>query len=347
MRYQLLGNSGLRVSELCLGTMTFGDVLGWGADFDESRRMFETYLAAGGNFIDTANNYTMGTSEGFLGDLIGPHRERLVVATKATMAPARDDPNAGGNHRKNIVQTVETSLTRLKTSYLDLLWIHAWDAITPIEELMRTLDDLVRQGKVLYVGISNTPAWVIAQANTIASLRGWTPFAGIQVEYNLAERTPEREMLPMARALGLGVTAWSPLAAGLLTGKYRERANGTDDASPKRGDATVVPHHHERTLAIADGVVDVAEEIGCPPAQVALAWVRQQGAIPVLGGRNAAQIAGNIDSLEITLSAEQLARLDEATAIVHGYPTDFLARDGVRGSVYGGMRGQIKDPRLA
>ena len=343
MRYQLLGNSGLRVSELCLGTMTFGDVLGWGADFDESRRMFETFLEAGGNFVDTANNYTLGTSEAFLGELIGPHRDRLVVATKATMTTARDDPNAGGNQRKNIVQTVDRSLERLKTSYLDLLWIHAWDGITPVEELMRTLDDLVRQGKVLYVGISNTPAWVVSQANTIASLRGWTPFVGIQVEYNLAERTPEREMLPMAKALGLGVTAWSPLAAGLLTGKYRQQ---NDESGPKRGDATTVPHLHERTLGIADRVVDVAEEIGCPPAQVALAWVRQQGAIPVLGGRNHQQIVGNIESLDVTLSAAQLARLDEASAIVHGYPTDFLARDGVRGSVYGGMRDRIDDPRL-
>lgn len=344
MRYHLLGNSGLRVSELCLGTMTFGDVLGWGADFDESRRMFETFLEAGGNFVDTANNYTLGTSEQFLGELIGPHRERLVVATKATMTPVRDDPNAGGNHRKNIVQTVETSLRRMKTDYLDLLWIHAWDQITPIEELLRTLDDLVRQGKVLYVGISNTPAWVIAQANTIASLRGWTPFVGIQIEYNLAERTPEREILPMAKALGLGVTAWSPLAAGLLTGKYRQQ--GADGAA-KRGDAMQVPHFHERTLAIGDSVVDVAEEIGCPPAQVALAWVRQMGAIPVLGGRNQAQIAGNVASLEITLTPEQLAKLDEVTAIDPGYPTTFLARDGVRGSVYGGMRDKITDPRLA
>jgi aryl-alcohol dehydrogenase-like predicted oxidoreductase len=343
MRYQLLGTSGLRVSELCLGTMTFGDVLGWGADFDESRRMFDTFLEAGGNFVDTANNYTLGTSEQFLGELIGPHRDRLVVATKATMTASRDDPNAGGNHRKNIVQTVETSLKRLKTDYLDLLWIHAWDAITPVEELMRTLDDLVRQGKVLYVGISNTPAWVVAQANTIASLRGWTPFAGIQVEYSLAERTPEREMLPMAKALGLGVTAWSPLAAGLLTGKYRQQ---NADGGPKRADAGSVPLMSERSLEIADRVVDVAEEIGCPPAQVALAWVRQQGAIPVLGGRNQSQIAGNIASLDVTLSAEHLARLDEATAIVHGYPTDFLGREGVQGSVYGGMRDRIDAPGL-
>jgi aryl-alcohol dehydrogenase-like predicted oxidoreductase len=343
MRYQLLGNSGLRVSELCLGTMTFGDALGWGADFDESRRMFETFLEAGGNFVDTANNYTLGTSEQFVGELIGPHRDRLVVATKATMTTARDDPNAGGNHRKNIVQTVETSLKRLKTEYLDLLWIHAWDAITPVEELMRTLDDLVRQGKVLYVGVSNAPAWVVAQANTIASLRGWTPFSGIQVEYSLAERTPERDLLPMARALGLGVTAWSPLAAGLLTGKYRQQHAGR---GPKRADAGPVPLMSERALEIADRVVDVAEEIGCPPAQVALAWVRQQGVIPVLGGRNQAQIAGNIDSLNVTLSEAQLARLDEATAIVHGYPSDFLAREGVRGSVYGGMRDRIDAPGL-
>jgi aryl-alcohol dehydrogenase-like predicted oxidoreductase len=323
--------------------MTFGDVLGWGADFAESSRMFETFLAAGGNFVDTASNYTLGTSEQFLGEFIGPYRERLVVATKATMTTARDDPNAGGNQRKNLVQTVERSLQRLKTGYLDLLWIHAWDAITPVEELMRTLDDLVRQGKVLYVGISNAPAWIVSQANTIASLRGWTPFVGIQVEYNLAERTPERDMLPMAKALGLGVTAWSPLAAGLLTGKYRQRDG---EGGPKRGDATTVPHNHERTLAIADEVVNVAEEIGCPPAQVALAWVRQQGAIPVLGGRNQQQIAGNIHSLDVTLTSSHLARLDQASAIVHGYPNDFLAREGVQGSVYGGMRGQIDDARL-
>lgn len=344
MRYHLLGNSGLRVSELCLGTMTFGDVLGWGADFDESQRMFDTYLEAGGNFVDTANNYTQGISEQFLGRLIGPHRHRLVVATKATMTGKRDDPNAGGNHRKNIVQTVETSLKRMGTEYLDLLWIHAWDGVTPVEELMRTLDDLVRQGKVLYVGISNTPAWVVSQANTIASLRGWTPFVGIQVEYSLIERTPEREMLPMASALGLGVTSWSPLGAGILTGKYRQQG-GAD--GPKRGDATTVPHFTERSLSIADRVVDLAEEIGCLPAQVALAWVRQKGAIAVLGGRNRDQIAGNLASLDVTLSAAQVTQLDEASAIEHGYPTSFLARDGVRGSVYGGMRDAIDDPRLS
>lgn len=344
MRYQLLGTSGLRVSELCLGTMTFGDVLGWGADFDESQRMFDAFLEAGGNFVDTANNYTQGMSEQFLGKLIGPHRERLVVATKATMTGKRDDPNAGGNQRKNIVQTVEASLRRMGTEYLDLLWIHAWDGVTPVEELMRTLDDLVRQGKVLYAGISNAPAWIVSQANTMASLRGWTPFVGIQVEYSLIERTPEREMLPMANALGLGVTSWSPLGAGILTGKYRQQG-GVD--GPKRGDATTVPHFTERSLSIADRVVDVAEEIGCPPAQVALAWVRQKGAIAVLGGRNREQIAGNLASLDVTLSGAQLAHLDEASAIEHGYPTTFLARDGVRGSVYGGMRDAIDDPRLA
>ncbi|MCC6177103.1 MAG: aldo/keto reductase [Chloroflexi bacterium] len=344
MRYRLLGNSGLRVSELCLGTMTFGDVLGWGADFDESRRMFAAFLEAGGNFVDTANNYTQGTSEQFLGELIGPNRDRLVVATKATMTGQRDDPNAGGNHRKNIVQTVEASLTRLKTEYLDLLWIHAWDQITPVEELMRTLDDLVRQGKVLYVGISNTPAWVVAHANTLATLRGWTPFVGIQVEYSPIERTPERELLPMARALGLGVTSWSPLGAGLLTGKYRQQGGAS---GPKRGDAMTIPHFNERSLAIADVVAEVAAGIGRSPAQVALAWVRHHGAIPIVGGRSTTQIVDNLASLEVTLGETELARLDEVSAVESGYPTDFLARDGVRGSVYGGMRDRIDDPRLA
>jgi aryl-alcohol dehydrogenase-like predicted oxidoreductase len=343
LRYRLLGTSGLRVSELCLGTMTFGDVHGWGADFAESQRMFDAFLEAGGNFVDTASNYTLGHSEEFLGKLVVPHRDRVVLATKATMTPVRDDPNAGGNQRKNIVQTVETSLRRLQTDHIDLLWIHAWDAVTPVDELMRTLDDLVRQGKLLYVGISNTPAWIVAQANTLASLRGWTPFVGIQVEYSLIERTPEREMLPMARALGLGVTSWSPLGGGILTGKYRR---DREPGGPRRADTTALPHFGERALSIADRVVDVAEDVGCPPARVALAWVRQRGAIAVLGGRNHVQIVDNLASLDVTLSDTHLAQLDEVSAIDHGYPTSFLTREGARGSIYGGMRESIDDPRL-
>ena len=220
MRYRLLGKSGLRVSELCLGTITFGEEMGWGAPKEESRKVYDAFLEAGGNFIDTANVYTNGTSETFLGEFIKGHRERLVLATKYSLSPPRNDPNAAGNHRRNMMQAVEASLRRLQTDYIDLYWLHIWDQLTPVEEVMRAFDDLVRQGKILYAGVSDMPAWIVAKANTLADLRDWTPFVGLQIECSLIERTPERELLPMASSLGLGVTAWSPLAGGVLTGKY-------------------------------------------------------------------------------------------------------------------------------
>src|SRR6202050_5066184 len=201
MRYKLLGKSGLRVSEVCLGTMTFGEDWGWGSSTDESRKVYDAFLEAGGNFIDTANVYTNGTSEKLLGEFMTGHRDRIVLATKYTNAAPGNDPNAAGNHRKNMMQAVEASLQRLKTDYIDVYWLHIWDQITPVEEVMRGLDDLVRQGKVLYVGISGAPAWWIAQANTLAQLRGWSPFVGFQIEYSLIERTVERELVPMAKAL--------------------------------------------------------------------------------------------------------------------------------------------------
>src|SRR3981189_355792 len=220
MKYRLLGKSGLRVSEAALGTMTFGDEWGWGSPKAEAEKVYETYREAGGNFIDTANFYTGGTSERFVGEFIQGHRESVVLATKYSNAAPGNDPNAAGNHRKSMMHAVEVSLKRLQTDYIDLYWVHIWDEITPVEEVMRGLDDLVRQGKVLYVGISDAPAWWIAQANTLAHLRGWSPFAGLQIEYSLIERTVERELIPMAKALNVGVTAWSPLANGVLTGKY-------------------------------------------------------------------------------------------------------------------------------
>ena len=229
MRYKLLGKSGLRVSELCLGTMTFGEDWGWGASHEESRKVYDAFREAGGNFIDTANVYTNGTSERLLGEFIQGHREQIVLATKYTNAAPGNDPNAAGNHRKSMVQALEASLKRLKTDYIDLYWLHIWDRITPVEEVMRAFDDLVRQGKILYAGVSDMPAWVVAKANTLAELRGWTPFVGLQIEYSLIERTPERELLPMAADLGLGVTAWSPLAGGVLTGKQLE-AGGVKDS---------------------------------------------------------------------------------------------------------------------
>src|SRR5580704_10793656 len=220
MKYRLLGNSGLRVSEAALGTMTFGEEWGWGTAKEEARKVYDAFREAGGNFIDTANMYTNGTSESFLGEFMKGHRQSVVLGTKYTNAAAGKDPNAGGNQRKTMFQAVEASLKRLQTEYIDLYGVHIWDQMTPVEEVMRGLDDLSRQGKVLYVGISDAPAWWIAQANTLAHLRGWSPFIGLQIEYSLIERTVERELIPMAQALNIGVTAWSPLAGGVLTGKY-------------------------------------------------------------------------------------------------------------------------------
>jgi aryl-alcohol dehydrogenase-like predicted oxidoreductase len=222
VKYQLLGKSGLRVSELCLGAMTFGEEWGWGASKEECHKIFNAYVDAGGNFIDTANKYTEGTSEKYIGEFISSDRDRFVLATKYTSNTRRGDPNAGGNHRKNMIQSLEASLKRVNTDYIDLYWVHAWDALTPIEEMMRALDDMVRSGKILYIGISDAPAWIVSQVNTLANLKGWTEFTGLQIEYSLIERTPERELLPMADALNIGVTAWSPLGGGFLTGKYNK-----------------------------------------------------------------------------------------------------------------------------
>jgi aryl-alcohol dehydrogenase-like predicted oxidoreductase len=220
MNYRLFGPCGLRVSEIALGTMTFGEEWGWGASREESRRIFDAFAAAGGNFIDTANRYTEGTSERLVGEFVAAERERFVVATKYTLFNRKGDPNAAGNHRKNLVQSLEASLKRLGTGYVDLLWVHAWDHLTPVEEVMRGLDDVVRAGKALYVGVSDTPAWIVARANTLAELRGWTPFAGIQIEYSLIQRTVERELLPMARGLGLAVTAWG-VVGGVELPRFR------------------------------------------------------------------------------------------------------------------------------
>jgi aryl-alcohol dehydrogenase-like predicted oxidoreductase len=273
MKYRLLGNSGLRVSEAALGTMTFGDDWGWGAAKDEARKVYDAFREAGGNFIDTANMYTNGTSESFLGEFIKGHRESVVVATKYTNAASGTDPNAGGNHRKSMVQAVKASLKRLQTDYIDLYWVHIWDQITPVEEVMRGLDDLVCEGTVLYVGISDAPAWWIAQANTLAHLRAWSHFIGLQIEYSLIERTVERELIPMAKALNLGLTAWSPLANGVLTGKYH--GHGSSEPGRMSGDMMkqFLPEQ-QRTDRIVAAVKTVSDEVGRSMAQVGLAWLR-------------------------------------------------------------------------
>lgn len=234
--YRLLGRSGLRVSPLCLGTMTFGTDWGWGADNDTSKVIFEAYANRGGNFIDTANFYTNGTSEKLVGELIASERDRFVLATKYTMNMRPGDPNAGGNHRKNMVRSVEDSLRRLGTDYIDLYWLHAWDSTTPVDEVMRALDDLVRAGKILHVGASNAPAWKIAQANTLSELMGWTRFVAMQVEYSLAVRDVERELLPMARELDIAVLPWSPLAGN---SDRQVLASGSAEANGRRSPALV------------------------------------------------------------------------------------------------------------
>src|SRR6202521_363291 len=280
MKYRLFGNSGLRVSEASLGTMTFGDEWGWGSPKAEAQKIYDTYREAGGNFIDTANFYTGGTSEKFLGEFMQGHRDSVVLATKYSLAAPGNDPNAAGNHRKNMMQAVEASLKRLQTDYIDLYWVHMWDQITPVEEVMRGLDDLIRQGKVLYVGISDAPAWWIAQANILAQLRGWSPFVGLQIEYSLIERSVERELIPMARALNIGVMAWSPLAGGVLTGKYHghgspEQARMTTDMAK---DFMPEPVRSGRIVA---AVKSVSDETGRSMARVALAWLRYRP-VPVI-----------------------------------------------------------------
>ena len=345
MRYRLLGKTGLRVSELALGTMTFGETMGWGAPRETSARLLDLYADAGGNFLDTANRYSQGNSETILGELLQGRRDAFVLATKYTLQTDADDPNTAGNHRKNLVRSVEASLRRLRTDYLDLLWVHARDVWTPVPEVMRALDDLVRSGKVLYIGVSDWPAWEIAQANTLAEVRGWTPFSAAQLRYNLLERTPERELLPMARTFDLAVTAWGPLAEGRLTGKYLDPVDGArlSDAS-----AHIFEHSNGGSDEIVRLVVHIASEIGCTPAQVALSWLRTRhgNIVPILGAKREDQLRDNLGSLAVTLDETQQERLDQASVIPLGFPHDLLRQPHVRSITYG-QQWPIVDDRRA
>jgi aryl-alcohol dehydrogenase-like predicted oxidoreductase len=319
--------------------MTFGETWGdMGADRDVCRALYDAYRARGGNFVDTANKYTEGTSERLVGEFIAGERDRIVLATKYTLSTRADDPNACGNHRKNMVQALEQSLKRLGTDYIDLYYVHIWDFMTPADEVLRALDDLVRAGKILYVGISDTPAWIVARANTIAELRGWSRFIGLQVEYSLLERAPERELLPMAAALDLGVLAWSPLGAGVLSGKHT--AGGPVDTGRARMAGARVD---DRARAIVEVLQEIAGELGRTPAQVALNWLRLGGshAIPIVGARRLAQLEDNLGCLDFTLSAEQLARLDAVSAIKLGFPHDFIADPGIRQITFGDTHARI------
>ena len=328
----------MQVSELCLGAMTFGGT----ADTAESRRILDSYLDAGGNFVDTANNYGGGQSEEILGGLLDGRRDEVVLATKYTAPIRPGDPNSGGNHRKSLVRSLEQSLRRLRTDHVDLLWVHVWDFGTPAEEVMRALDDQVRAGKVLAVGVSDVPAWTVAQANTIAELRAWSPFVALQIEYSLVERTVERELTPMAAALGLPVLAWGPLAGGLLTGKYAGEAvpapTGSAAPAAAAGEAAPAPDRRlqegdrrltDRNHAIVAALAEVAADAGTTPTRAALAWLRTRGpatVIPILGARSAEQLAESLASLELELSPGHLARLDDASRVDLGFPYEFLAR---------------------
>lgn len=346
-RYRLLGRSGLRVSPLALGTMTFGDDWGWGASEDEARRIFDTYVEQGGNFVDTASNYTDGSSEELVGEFAEGRRDGLVLATKYTNMTRPGDPNSAGNHRKNMVRTVEQSLRRLRTDYIDLLYLHAWDETTPVEEVLRAMDDLVTAGKVLYLGISDTPAWQVSRMQAIADLRGWNPLVALQIEYSLAERTVERELIPMAAELGLGVLPWSPLASGVLTGKYShaDLATGEVDqpdgpAGTRRGVALGSGALTERSLAVAEVVREVANELGHTPSQVALAWTLLEPTVtsPIIGVRTLDQLTDNLGALSVRFTAEQLDRLAAVSAIDLGFPHEFLAKPMIRSVIHGDSR---------
>jgi len=341
MKYKFLGRSGLRVSEICLGTMSFGQDWPFGADEATSHRILDVYAEAGGNFLDTANKYHNGQTEEYLGRWLKGRRGRMVVATKYSLAMDHSDPNAAGNHRKNLMQAVEGSLRRLGTDAIDLLWVHAYDDDTPIDETLRGLDDLVRMGKVHYIGISDAPAWVISAAQVMAELRGWSPIAAIQTEYSLLQRTPERDLLPMAAHFDLAVTAWAPLAGGVLTGKYTR--GGDNDSLRKRGNADK-GRSSEHGLAIARAVDAVADGLGISSTQVALAWVLSRGYryFPIVGARKVEQLRDILAATEVTLPQESLAELDRLTRIELGFPHDFLASEHILDMGKGEIRSQIR-----
>lgn len=335
--YRPLGRSGLRVSPLALGTMTFGSEWGWGADWDEARMIFDAYVERGGNFVDTANGYTDGTAEQMVGKFARGRREELVIATKYSMATRPGDPNSGGNSRKSMHRSVESSLSRLRTDYLDVLYLHIWDGGTPVEEVLRAMDDLVRSGKVLYVGISDIPAWQVSRMQAIAELRGWAPLVALQIPYNLVERTVERDLIPMAETMGLGVIPWSPLAGGVLTGKYRrsdlDPGSGPDTAGTppsRKGVAAANGFLTERGLDIAAVVRDIAAEIGTSASRVALAWTLLNPAVvaPLVGARTLTQLDDNLGALRIELDSGQQATLAEASAVDLGFPHKTLRRLG-------------------
>lgn len=337
MKYKLLGRSGLKVSELCLGTMGFGTEGGWGADQQTSFAIMDTFANAGGNFFDTANVYKLGTSEKIIGEYISNHeRDYFVLATKYSLKDNITNPNASGNNRKNMMRSVEESLKRLKTDFIDILYLHIWDDITPIDEVLRAMDDLIRQGKVNYAAISDTPAWVVAKGNTLAELMGWSQFVALQVEYSLLARTPERELIPMAKHFGMTVTPWAPLAGGALTGKYLRGEQGRIKPESNR--------LNEHSANITQAVVAIAGELGISAGNVALKWTTEQGfsAIPIVGATKVSQLEDNLKTVDVELSAAHLQKLNEISAIQLGFPGDFFREEAVKSNTFGGFYDRVE-----
>lgn len=346
MKYIPLGISNLKVSEVCLGAMTFGEEFGIGAPEAESRRVYETFLDAGGNFIDTANIYNQGTSERMLCDFIGANRDYVVLASKYSLSTAAKNPNAGGNQRKNLVQSLEASLRRLGTDYLDVYWVHASDRSTSLAELMRALDDQVRLGKILHIGISNAPAWTIAAANTLATERNMTRFTAMQLHYNLIERSIEREYFDLADAQDMAIAAWSPLASGFLTGKFNP---GTDEAARKGARLTTSPRGAQYLqpdkFAVAEALAELARDVGCTSAQLALSWMMQRSStsvIPIIGARSASQVGENLGCIHVALLPQQIAQLDELTALEAEYPQSLFASEFFQTMMFGQLREDIE-----
>lgn len=347
MKTTFLGRTGLRVSELALGTMTFGTETGWGADEAESRRIFDAYVEAGGNFLDTANAYTAGTSERMVGRFVGAERDRFVIATKYTVSQDKSDPNAGGNHAKSMRRAVEASLKRLGTDYVDVYFTHMFDGFTPVEEVLRTFDDLVRAGKVLYIAFSDFPAWMVARGDLYADLMGLTRPACIQIEYNLAMREAERELIPMADALGLSVMDWSPLGAGALSGKL-VRPDPAENYEGRVASGAVArnfdKYKSEHTNAVARELIACAHAMDTTPAALAIAWLRAMGDlhIPIIGARSARHVTDNLAAADLVVPPEIMARLDAVSAVEPGFPVSFL-RGGQRD--WFGAQPERLDPR--
>jgi aryl-alcohol dehydrogenase-like predicted oxidoreductase len=337
MKYKLLGTSGLKVSELCLGTMGFGTEGGWGADKSTSFSILEAFANTGGNFLDTANFYKAGTSEKIIGEFVSSRdRDQFVIATKYSLYDNTTNVNASGNNRKNMMRSVEGSLKRLNTDFIDVLYLHIWDWLTPVDEVLRGLDDLVRQGKINYAAISDTPAWIVAKANTMAELMGWSKFIALQIEYSLLQRTPERELLPMAKHFGMTVTPWAPLAGGALTGKYLRGDRGRLKETSNRLNA--------RSERITKEVIAVAYELGVQPSDIAIKWTMQKDfqCIPIVGATKLSQLEDNLKAIDVTLPAEAIERLNEASAIELGFPHDFFNEEAVQKNNFGGFYHQIE-----